>query len=170
MTGFDRIGGTPPVSAATTAAGPRDAGNAARTAMATIGDRVLAWSAQSFGGGGAAGAAWQGQTGLSSGFVPDRAELARGGDVYQLRSLAGELAQGFGATPTEEGALGRAIDDFARGVALRFNALADAPTDTRLNGVLDALDSAVANGAGDGIGGVTARIESAATMVEKLNR
>ncbi|TRW17380.1 hypothetical protein [Glacieibacterium frigidum] len=170
MTGFERIGGTPPITATTTAVGPRDAGNAARTAMATIGDRVLAWSAQSFKSDGAAGATWQGRTGLPSSFTPDRAELARGGDVYQLRALTGELAQGFGATPAQEGALGRAIEDFARGVALRFNALADAPTDTMLGGVLDALDQAVASGAGDGIGGVTARIESAATMVEKLNR
>lgn len=170
MTGFDRIGGSPPITATTAPAGPRDAGNVARTAMATIGDRVLAWSAQSFGGTGAAGAAWQGRTGLPSGFAPDRAELARGGDVYQLRALTGELAQAHGATPAQEGALGRAVEDFARGVALRFNALADAPPETMLGGVLDALDQAVANGAGDGIGGVTARIESAAAMVEKLNR
>lgn len=170
MTGFERIGGSPPITAATATTGLRDAAGIARTAMATVGDRVLAWSAQSFGGTGAAGAAWQAHTGLPSGFAPDRAELARGGDVYQLRALTGELAQSFGATPAEEGALGRAIDGFARGVALRFNALADAPTDTMLNGVLDALDAAVANGATDGISGVTARIEMAASMVDKLNR
>lgn len=170
MTGLERVGGAPPITATTATVGPRDAASIARTAMATVGDRVLAWSAQSFGGSGAAGAAWQARTGLPSGFAPDRAELARGGDVYQLRALTVELAQRFGATPAEEGDLGRAIDSFARGVALRFNALADAPADTMLGGVLDALDAAVESGATGSIAGVTTRIESAASMVEKLNR
>lgn len=169
MTSFERIGSTPPVTGSPAIGGATDVAQAARGTMATIGERVLAWSAQSFGTGDAAGAAWNARTGSQSDFTPNRAELSRGGDVYQLRALTAEVAREFGATPAEEGALGRAIEDFARGTALRFNALAGSASETMLGGVADALDAAVGSGA-DGIGGVTARIESAALMVEKLNR
>lgn len=170
MTGFERIGGTPPVTAATVVALGGDAGSAARGAMATVGDRVLAWAAQSFGTGGAASAAWNARTGGEPGFTPDRAELARGGDVYQLRALTADVAREFGATPAEEGALGRAIEDFAREAALRFNGLAGGASGAIVGGIADALDRAVAVDAGGGIDGVTARIETATATVAALNR
>ena len=169
MTGFERISSAPPVSATTPVGATGDAGSTARGAMATVGERILAWSAQSFGTGPAAGAAWCARTGSGDGFSPDRAELSRGGDVYQLRALTGEIAARFGATPAQEGALGRAIGDFARGVALRFNALAGGDTAPMLDGIANALDRAAASGGSDGIDGVTARIESAATWVGTLN-
>lgn len=170
MTSFERIGGIAPVTASTPAGAAGDAAATARGTMAAAGDRVLAWTAQSFGTGAAAGAAWSARTGGDGGFAPDHAVLARGGDVYQLRALTAEIAGAHGATPAEEGALGRAIEDFTRAVALRFNALAGGPEGAMLDDVAAAVDSAAAADAGSGIGGVTARIESAAAMVEALNR
>ena len=170
MTSFERIGGTVPVAAATLGGGRGDAGGTAKAAMATVGERVLAWSAQSFGSGPAAGEHWQARTGGGwTGFVPDRSELARHGDVYQLRELTASIGRQFGASPAAEGAMGHAVDDFARALALRFNALAGGAVAPMLDAVAGAVDSAAMSGP-DGIEGVTTRIETAARMVEALNR
>ena len=140
----------------------------ARAAMATIGGRVLAWTAASSGGAVPA-AQWSVLTGgAGGGFAPNRAELARGGDVYGLRALAAEVAGHFGATPAQEGALGRAIEDFTRGVALQFNGRAGGAG--MADDVAAAVNRAADGSGGDGIDGVTARIETAARMVDALNR
>lgn len=169
MTSFERIGGAPPVSATSLTGGSTDVAGTAKAAMASIGDRVLAWTAQSFATGPGAGARWQAATGAASGFVPDKAELGRRGDVYELRALTSEIGQQFGATPAQEGALGRAIDDFARAVSLRFNALAGGDGGPAVDDVATLLDRATGDGPG-GIDGVTSRIETAARSVEALNR
>lgn len=171
MTSFERIAGLPAAAAACQACAGGDAATTAQGVMAGIGARVLAWTSQSFGTNGDAAAAWNARTGAQGGFAPDRAELARGGDVYDLRGITAGIAREYGATPAQEGALGRAIEDFTRGVALRFNALADGGArDAMLDGVAGALDDAVASGGPDGIEGVTTRIELAARAVDTANR
>ena len=164
---IERISSAPPVASIGSATGAGSAVATARTAMGTVGERVLAWTVASSGSPSAAGQ-WSAKTGVaSSGFAPSMAELSRGGDVYGLRSLTSEIAAQSGATPAQEGALGRAVEDFARGIALHFNGRAGG--DDMVDGVVAALDSAVSSGS-DGIDGVTSRIETAARMVDALNR
>ena len=168
MSSFERIGSTPPVTALAQTSGVEGAAGTARAALSTIGERVLAWTAASFGGGSGA-AQWSARTGVpGSGFSPDRAELGRGGDVYELRSLTAGIASQFGASPAAEGALGRAVDDFARASALHFNGRGG--SDAAVEAVAVQLDAAIGDGHADGIEGVTTRIETAARMVENLNR
>ena len=111
---------------------------------------------------------WSARTGASGGYSANSGALGNG-DAYELRALTSELAQSFGATPAAEGALGRAVEDFARGVALRFNALAGSAPEAMVDGVARALDVASSRGA-DGIDGVISRIETAARLVEEGNR
>ena len=168
MTSFERIGSAPPVAATGALGESEPAAAAARTAMAAIGERVLAWSAASFGDSGGA-AQWSARTGVaSSGFAPDRAELARGGDVYDLRSLTAGIAGEFGASPAAEGALGRAVEDFARAASLHLNGRGGSAG--AVDAVASKLDAALGGTGPAGIDGVTARIETAARMVEDLNR
>lgn len=168
MTSFERIGGAAPVSTVAATTSSNGAAGTARGTMAAIGERVLAWTAASFPAAKGAGAAWSAQTGVAgSGFAPSPAELARGGDVYGLRQLTGEIASHYAATPAQEGALGRAIEDFTRAAALHFNGRAGG--DDMVSGVARALDHAIGAG-GDGIDGVTTRIETAARSVEQLNQ
>ena len=165
MTAIDRIA---PMPAAGMLPATSSAATVAHGAMATIGDRILAWSAQNFGGGQAA-ARWTAQVGGGSGFAPDHAELRGGGDVYELRALTADVAAKFSASPAEEGALGRAIDGFARAVALRFNAVAGSSAEPLIDDVAAALQAASSSGPG-GIDGVTARIETATRIVDAANR
>ena len=164
---IERISSAPPVASIGSATGAGSAAATARTAMGTVGERVLAWTAASSGSPSATGQ-WSAKTGVaSSGFAPSMAELSRGGDVYGLRSLTSEIAAQSGATPAQEGALGRAVEDFTRAAALHFNGRAGG--ENMVADVASALDRAVAAG-GDGIDGVTTRIETAARSVEHLNQ
>lgn len=168
MTSFDRISSPAPVTAVGPAASGDNAGTVARTALATIGERVLAWTAASSGTT-SNSAAWSAATGVGgSGFTPDRAELGRRGDVYELRTLTAEIGRQFGASPAAEGALGRAVEDFARASALQFNGRAGDVA--AVDAVAARLDAAVAGSGPGGIEEVTSRIESAARMVETMNR
>lgn len=167
MTGFERIGSTQPVAGVRQDAGNSDAGQVARSALVSVGERVLAWTGASARSGDGPQAQWNARTGAAGEFAPSQAELARGGDVYQLRALTAEIAGRLGASPAEEGALGRAIEDFARAASMQFNGRGG--DDGSIDAVAATLDAAIASGPG-GIDGVTARIETAARGVEDLNR
>lgn len=140
MTPVDRLSSI--AGAATLDGGmARDADGVARAMMGAIGERLEAWAGVMSGGGARAGS-----------FRPDAGELARRGDVYELRSLVAEAAARFGAGPAAEGALLRATEDFTRAAALHVYggngaAVADALTRTE--------------GGGDGIDGVVDRLQAA---------
>lgn len=130
-------------AAALGSGGPLDAGAVARDVMDTIGQRVAAWSSEIFGGG----------AGGAAGFTPDTSELARRGDVYDLRPLVSETAARFGAGPAAEGALLRATEDFTRAAALHIFG------GNRSDNVSNALEGASSDGSG--IDGVIGHIEAA---------
>jgi len=131
-------------AAALASGGPVDPGTVARDIMGTIGERITAWSGQVFGGKASAGGA---------GFKPDMGELARRGDVYDLRPLVSETAARFGAGPAAEGALLRAAEDFTRAAALHIYGGDRADTVTR------ALEGTSSDDAG--IDGVVGHLEAA---------
>ena len=165
---IERISSPPPVASIGLTAGVGGAAATAHQTMGIVGERVLAWTAATSGSASAAGQ-WSSATGVAgNGFVPSLAELGRGGDVYGLRLLTAEVAAGSGATPAQEGALGRAIEDFTRGLALHFNGRAGGGEMVR--DVAAAVDRAVSSGSVGGLDGVTSRIEAAAHMVDALNR
>lgn len=169
MTAIDRMGGAPAVGAIDFSASVDPRQVVAKT-LGTIGDRVLAWTAQSFPLGDAPAAAWSAHTGSSGGFVPDPAVLARGGDVYGVLELAEQVADPFTTTPQEERELERAIWDFTSELALRLNALAGAPAETQIGAATDAFDRALSEESASGVVGVTQRIELAARTLEAVNR
>lgn len=131
-------------SAAALGGASLDPASVARQVMGTIGDRVAAWAGEIFGGGSQGG----------GGFTPNTAELARGGDVYELRSLVAETGAKFGAGPAAEGELLRATEDFTRAAAPHVYA-GDRGVDT----VRSAVDNASADG--NGLDGVVGRLEAA---------
>lgn len=150
------INGFQSVSAAVGATGTgagagSDAASAARNAVGEIGERVSAW-VQSLAPGGAAPA---------GGFQPDRATLSRGGDVYGLRQIAGDIEARFGATPTQAGELSRALEGVARGAAVEAVLLHGSSGEAK--GLSAALEAAAGTDGGmGGIDDVTARLEQAA--------
>ncbi len=168
MNGIDRLSPTNPLSAlnAASAADPRAA---ASGAIADIGHRVLAWTAAAGGGAGPGPAAWAGATGREGGFVADVGVLARRGDVHGLGGMASDIAARFGATPTQEGTLRRALEDFTRQAMVQVTGLSGASGDRQVAGLTSALGIADAADAGGGVDGVVARVESAAAHLARQN-
>lgn len=152
MTAIDRAGG---IAAAAAVAAEVTPDNIAGLMLGDVGRQVQAWSAAAFGqDGGGAG--------------PDLARLAQGGDIYGVRALAGQAAAALGATPAQEGALLRALEDFTRAAALNVNALAGSEAQG------DALAAAInvgssAGGAANDIDGVIARIERGTDLLQTAN-
>lgn len=171
MTSIDRISGLSPLSP-TGLAGGADARGAAVEAISEIGHRVLAWvDAASRGNGSGSGAqAWSQAAGNGSGFTPDMGELARRGDVYGLGELTRDLSARFGASPAQEGALRRALDDFTRAAVIQVAGLSGASGDQQVSGVRAALDSASRADAPAGLDGVIARFEAATADLSAQNR
>lgn len=131
-------------AAALGSGGPLDAGTIARSVMETVGQRVAAWSGEIFGGKTAADGA---------SFIPNTGELARRGDVYDLRPLVSETAARFGAGPAAEGALLRSVEDFTRAAALHIFG------GDRADTVTHALEGAASDGSG--LDGVIGHLEAA---------
>jgi hypothetical protein len=169
MTSIDRISGASPLSP-TSLGGSSDARGAAIEAMGEIGHRVLAWVDAASRGNGSGAQAWSQTAGQGSGFAPDMGELARRGDVYGLGELTSELSARFGASPAQEGALRRALDDFTRQAVVQIAGLSGASGDQQVGGVRAALDSASHTDAPAGLDGVIARFEAATDDLSTQNR
>ena len=167
MTGIGSINGV--FGASPTGSAIPDARQAAQGAIGEIGHRVLAWVGASGGSGGGGSAAWSASTGAGSGFRPDPSALARGGDIYGLGELGGELAAQFGGTPAEEGALGRALEGFTREAVIQLAGLSGAPAERQLAGIEDALTAAGGDAAPSGIDGLTQRITTATAALARQN-
>lgn len=171
--GFSRLP-TAPVHAprAITPAGDGahgDARSLAGTAIGEIGHRVLAWVGQSARSLDTASQAWAASSGVAAGFRPDPVELARGGDVYELRGLAADIGARTGATPTQEGELRRALEDVTRLAVIQLAGLSGAAADRQLGGMRAALGEALEVGAGEGAEGVIARLQAAADHLARGN-
>lgn len=165
--GFSRLPTTPVHAAGAITPIGDGAHDAARslagTAIGEIGHRVLAWVGQSARTFDTASHAWAASSGVAAGgFRPDPSELARGGDVYELRGLAADLGARTGATPTQEGELRRALEDVTRQAVVQLAGLSGAPADRQLAGMRAALGEALDIGAADGADGVISRLQAAA--------
>jgi hypothetical protein len=169
MTSIDRISGLSPLPPAGLT-GTADARGAAIEAMGEIGHRVLAWVDAAGRGSGSGAQAWNQMAGNGSGFAPDMGELARRGDVYGLGDLTRDLSARFGASPAQEGALRRALDDFTRQAVIQVAGLSGASGDQQVSGVRAALDSASRADAPAGLDGVIARFEAATADLSTQNR
>lgn len=163
MTGIDRLSSTSPLAALDAGRSATAAGAAAQ-AIGSIGHRVLGWVG-AVGGATSGSAAWAARAGASDGFVPDKTVLAQRGDVYGLNQLAGDLAAQFGASPTQEGDLRRALEGVARGAMVQAAGLSGASGERQVAGLSAALDSAGATPAGEGVDGVIARLDAAAASL-----
>lgn len=168
MTSIDRISGLSPLSPADSAS--TDARGAAIGTMGEIGHRVLAWVDAASRGTGTGAQAWSQTAGSGSGFAPDMGELARRGDVYGLGELTRDLSARFGASPAQEGALRRALDDFTRAAVVQVAGLAGASGEQQIGGVRTALESAARTDAPAGLDGVIARFETATAELSAQNR
>jgi hypothetical protein len=165
MTAIDRLSSAAPIAALDTARSGGAAGAAAQ-AIGSIGHRVLGW-VSAVGGDASGSAAWTARAGASDGFVADKGVLAQRGDVYGLNQIAGDLSAQFGATPTQEGDLRRALEGVARGAMVQAAGLSGASAERQVAGLSDALDAAAGAPAGDGIDGVIARLETAAASLSR---
>lgn len=167
MTGIDRISPTVPPGA-TGAAGLSDARSLAATAIGEVGHRVLAWVGESARSLDTGSRAWTTATGTASSFHPDGGELARRGDVYDLRGLAGSITSQAGGTPTQEGELHRALEDFTRQAVVQVAGLSGAAGDRQISGIRQALGTALHTSSGEGVDGVVTRLQAAtATLAEQ---
>lgn len=169
MTSIDRLSGLSPLSP-TGLSGAADARGAAIETLGEIGHRVLAWVDAAGRGNGSGAQAWNQTAGNGSGFAPDMGELARRGDVYGLGDLTRDLSARFGASPAQEGALRRALDDFTRQAVIQVAGLSGASGDQQVSGVRAALDSASRADAPAGLDGVIARFEAATADLSAQNR
>ncbi|MEG3175325.1 hypothetical protein U1872_03725 [Sphingomonas sp. RB3P16] len=167
ISGIDRIGAVPALGGFG-ANPPRDAQSIAASAIGEIGQRVLAWVGASGGSADAAGLLGD-ATGVAARFSPEVAALARGGDIYGLGALAGEITAQLGATPTQEGDLCRALQDFTRAAVVQVAGLSGAAGDRQIGGIRDAFAAAIAHDAVGGIDGVVARLDTAAGVLTRQN-
>jgi hypothetical protein len=110
----------------------------AAAAVGTIGHRVLAWIGDSAGARQSGADAWAAQAGASD-FTPDAAELARGGDIYGLRELAGHIATETAAGPVDQGAIHRALEDLTRATVVQLAGLSGKDGEEQTAGLADAL-------------------------------
>ena len=137
-----------------------------QAAIGELGHRALSWAAASARTNDSGAAAWTSAAGVGSSFEPDAGKLAQRGDVYDLRGLSSDISARMSATPAQEGALHRALEDFTRAAVVQAVGLSGAAPERQTAGLRDALESALAGDSEDGIDGVTARIEQAtATLV-----
>jgi len=162
MNAIDRLSAAPVSAASGLAGGAPTASDMARQTIGEIGHRVLAWVGASRPGGDAGAAEWSRSVGTSD-FRPDAGELERRGDVYDLRDLATGISGQMGGTPTQEGELRRALEDFTRASVIQVAGLAGGDAGRQVQGLQQALESAVDPLAGDlgGVDGVVGRLEAA---------
>lgn len=174
MNAIDRLSSLPVAAAGGLSGTPINAADMARQTVGEIGHRVLAWVGASQpggpGGGEAGTAAWSRSVGTSD-FRPDAGELDRRGDVYGLRDLAAGISDRMGGTPTQEGELRRALEDFTRASVIQVAGLAGGDTGRQLQGLHQALETASDPQAGDlgGVDGVIGRLESATRDLSAAN-
>lgn len=166
MTSIGAITGTAGVTPAANAA--TDPRQAALGTIGEIGHRVLAWVDAS-GGGADSAATWSASTATSSYFRPDASVLARGGDVYGLGELSGDLADRFGATPAQQGDLHRSLEGFTREAVIQLAGLSGADGDRQLFGVRDALAAAGDGADGGGVDGIIQRLDAATAVLARQN-
>jgi len=166
MNAIDRLSSPPIAAAGGTSGAPLSAADMARQTVGEIGHRVLAWVGASQpagqGGGDTGSAVWSRSVGTSD-FRPDAGELDRRGDVYGLRDLAAGISDRMGGTPTQEGELRRALEDFTRASVVQVAGLAGGDAGRQVEGLHQALDAAGdthLNSAG-GVDGVILRLEAA---------
>lgn len=167
MNGIDRLSSAPPLSALDAGSGAV-ARTAATQAIGEIGHRVLGWVGAA-GGESAGSTAWADRAGATSGFSPDASVLAQRGDIYGLNDMAGEIAGRFGATPTQEGELRRAMEDFTRAAVVQVAGLSGADGTRQVAGLSDALDAAGTSEAGGGVDEVVQRFEAATATLSRAN-
>jgi hypothetical protein len=167
MTGVDRLASTASIAPAATQSG--DARSLAAATIGEIGHRVLAWVGAAGGAQAAGSGAWSQVAGESSGFRPDQAELARGGDIYDLNGLSRAIAGETGATPTQEGELRRALEDFTRAAVVQVAGLSGATGERQTGGIQVALQAATGGGSPAGSDGVVERIERATASLTATN-
>ncbi|UVO50016.1 hypothetical protein M0208_05590 [Sphingomonas sp. SUN019] len=167
MNGIDRLSSAPPLSALDAGSGGV-ARTAATQAIGEIGHRALAWVG-AIGGDSAGSAAWAERAGATGGFSPDASVLAQRGDVYGLNDMARGIAGQFGATPTQEGELRRAMEDFTRAAVIQVAGLSGPDGARQVAGLGDALDAAAAGEAGGGVDEVVARLETATATLSRAN-
>lgn len=167
MNGIDRLSSAPPLSALDAGIGGV-ARSAATQAIGEIGHRALAWVG-AIGGESTGSAAWADRAGAASGFAPDTSVLAQRGDVYGLNDMARGIAGQFGATPTQEGELRRAIQDFTRAAVVQVAGLSGAGGERQVAGLGEALDVAGAGKAGGGMDEVVTRFEAATAALSRAN-
>jgi len=167
MTPIDRISSLSPAAQPGTSS-VETAADATRAALGQVGHRVLAWVG-AVAPTSAPAEAWTAQAGVSDGFRPDMAELARGGDVYGLKGLTDMLSDRFGATPAQSGELHRALEDFTRAAVVHVAGLSGGSADQQIAAMGQALDASVnGNGAGgnhSGIDGVIDGVNAAAARL-----
>ncbi|MBA2934184.1 hypothetical protein HZF05_08730 [Sphingomonas sp. CGMCC 1.13654] len=165
MIGVSRLSSIPPAGAQNTP-GTQQVKQEARTAIGEIGHRVLAWTSASARTSDSGSTAWASAAGAGSDFAPDAGKLAGRGDIYDLQGMSSAIASRMGGTPAQEGALHRALGDFARAAMVQAAGLSGASPEQQTAGLRDALENALGGDGEDGIDGVTARIEQAtATLV-----
>lgn len=95
--------------------------------------------------------------------------LEAGGDVYGLRDLARELGAATGASPTQEGRLLRALEDVARGAALRLFGLAGASEPVRLADIGEAIRAATRDPVGGSASPAEETIQRLETAAKRLD-
>lgn len=139
-----------------------------QAAIGELGHRTLSWASASARASDSGAEAWLSAAGVASDFEPDAGKLAQRGDIYDLRGMSSDIASRMGATPAQEGALHRALEDFTRAAVVQTAGLSGSAPERQTAGLRDALESALTGDSEDGIDGVTARIEQAtATLVDR---
>jgi hypothetical protein len=168
MTPIDRISSLSPAAQPGTSS-VETAADAIRAALGQVGHRVLAWVG-AVAPTSAPAEAWTAQAGVSDGFRPDMAELARGGDVYGLKGLTDMLSDRFGATPAQSGELHRALEDFTRAAVVHVAGLSGGSADQQIAAMGQALDASVnGNGAGGNYGGIDGVIDGVNAAAARLS-
>jgi hypothetical protein len=169
MTSIDRLSSTNPLAALNGAQGGNTR-DVATGAISEIGHRALAWVGAAGGGAGPGGAAWATRAGQTSAFRADPAVLAQRGDVYGLGEMTQGIAARYGASPTQEGALRRALEDFTRQAVVQMAGLSGGSGQRQIAGLGEALNLAeTAASSGTGIDEVVARVEGATALLVRQN-
>jgi hypothetical protein len=174
MTSIDRLSTAPiatgPLAGAASSGAPLNAADMARQTIGEVGNRVFAWVGASRPGGDAGAAEWGRSVGTSD-FRPDAGELERRGDIYGLRDLAAGISGDMGGTPTQEGELRRALEDFTRASVIQVAGLAGGDAGRQVQGLQQALDVAADPRTGDlgGLDGVIGRLEAATRELSTQN-
>lgn len=166
---FDRIASLAPLALAPTPLAALGAGPIAQNLIGELGHRMLSWLDAFAPSTGSSSASWSDQIGQSSGFNPDTSELARGGDVYGIRDLASQVVNQLGGTPTQEGELRRALEDFTRAGMVQVGGLSGSDPQRQMAGVSEALSVAGGPAGGEGVDGVIARVQAGTQSLNAAN-